>query len=87
MFPNTNMVITEFALSSPSGGAPAQTAFYQQAFQWLDSQDYVTLYFPFVATSPILATANSGGNSDVDTSSCLYDDSGALSSVGQLLVQ
>ncbi|KZV75735.1 glycoside hydrolase family 128 protein [Peniophora sp. CONT] len=84
MYPSTNIVITEFALENPTNGASDQTAFFNQAFPWLDSQDYVTLYFPFVATSPSLAQANSDGAA-VDTSSCLYDDGGALSSVGKLL--
>lgn len=86
MFPGTDMVVTEFALSSPAGGVQAQTDFYTQAFPWLDDQCDVVLYFPFVATSPSLALAHSYGNPNVDTSSCLYQDNGTPSAVGNLVL-
>ena len=86
-FPNTNIVITEFALSNPPGGQNDQVAFYQQAFPFLDGLDYVTLYFPFVATSPSLLTANdpNAANVVVGTGSCLYTDAGQPSAVGNLM--
>jgi len=62
-------------------------AFFKDAFAWLDSQDYVELYFPFVATSPSLFSAKDGAGADyVGTGSCLYDDGGAISAVGKLLL-
>ena len=59
---------------------------FKQAFSWLDSQSYVELYFPFVATSPSLLSANDGGAvSNVGTGSCLYTDAGGPSAVGNLM--
>lgn len=63
------------------------TPCFTQAFPYLDGLDYVELYFPFVATSPSLFTANGGsGASFVGTGSCLYNDDGTVSAVGQLLL-
>ncbi|KAF5372533.1 hypothetical protein D9758_005147 [Tetrapyrgos nigripes] len=85
-FPQFNVVITEFALQNPSGGQPAQVDFFRQAFAWLDSQPWVILYFPFVATSPSLLIANgNGAASFVGTGSCLYNDNGLPSAVGNLM--
>ncbi|KAG9316999.1 glycosyl hydrolase catalytic core-domain-containing protein [Chiua virens] len=85
-FPGQNLVITEFALQSLAGGQAAQVAFFRQAFQFLDSAPYVTLYFPFVATSPSLLRKNDpSGASFVDTGSCLYNDDGSASPVGALM--
>ncbi|KAI0036311.1 glycosyl hydrolase catalytic core-domain-containing protein [Vararia minispora EC-137] len=86
IFPNNQIVITEFALTNPSGGQSAQVAFFRSAFQWLDSVSWVELYFPFVATSPSLLTAHgNGAASFVGTGSCLYTDAGGPSAVGNLM--
>ncbi|KAK7442068.1 hypothetical protein VKT23_016344 [Stygiomarasmius scandens] len=85
-FPQYNVVITEFALQNPSGGQAAQVAFFRQAFAWLDSQSWVTLYFPFVATSPALLQANDpNAASFVGTGSTLYNNNGLPSAVGNLM--
>ncbi|KAI5889725.1 uncharacterized protein SCHCODRAFT_01158444 [Schizophyllum commune H4-8] len=86
-FPNYKVVISEFALANPSGGQTAQVNFFKQAFAWLDSQSWVELYFPFVATSPALLQANDGGAvTNVGTGSCLYTNSGGPSAVGNLML-
>jgi hypothetical protein len=80
------LVITEFALQNPAGGQADQVAFFQQAFLFLDSASYVALYFPFVATSPSLFEANdASGASYVGTGSCLYNDNGTPSAIGNLM--
>ena len=57
-----------------------------QAFSFLDSADYVTLYFPFVATSPSLFESNDpSGAAYSGTTSCFYNNDGSLSAVGQLV--
>jgi hypothetical protein len=57
-----------------------------QAFSFLDSQEYVTLYFPFVATSPSLFQTNDPTSAAyVGTGSCLYNDDGSVSDVGKLM--
>ncbi|KAF7977571.1 hypothetical protein HWV62_3380 [Athelia sp. TMB] len=61
-------------------------AFYKQAFAFLDGASYVQLYFPFVATSPALLQANDGGAvSTVGTGSCLFNNDGSPSAVGNLM--
>ncbi|KZV74929.1 glycoside hydrolase family 128 protein [Peniophora sp. CONT] len=86
LFPDKQIVITEFALTNPAGGATDQAAFFKQAFSWLDGQSYVELYFPFVATSPSLLQANDGGAvTNVGTGSCLYTNAGGPSTVGNLM--
>jgi hypothetical protein len=85
-FPQYTIVITEFALQNPSGGQADQINFFTQAFSFLDSQEYVTLYFPFVATSPSLFQANDPTSAAyVGTGSCLYNDDGSVSDVGKLM--
>ncbi|KAH8928660.1 glycoside hydrolase family 128 protein [Atractiella rhizophila] len=85
-FPQYGVIISEFALQNPSGGQAAQVDFFRQAFAWLDSQSWVILYFPFVATSPSLLRANGNGAADfVGTGSCLYTDAGGPSAVGNLM--
>lgn len=85
-FPNYQLVITEFALQNPSGGQAAQVAFFQQAFAFLDGASYVQLYFPFVATSPALFQQyNPNGAAYVGTGSCLYNNDGSPSAVGNLM--
>ncbi|KAF7984142.1 hypothetical protein HWV62_16790 [Athelia sp. TMB] len=85
-FPQYQIVVTEFALDNPSGGQAAQVAFYKQAFAFLDGASYVQLYFPFVATSPALLQANDGGAvSTVGTGSCLFNNDGSPSAVGNLM--
>jgi len=87
-FPGKQIVITEFALQNPAGGQADQVAFYKQAFPFLDGADFVEMYFPFVATSPSLFSANdAGGVSFVGTGSTLYNDDGSISAVGQLMLQ
>jgi len=81
-FPNYDMVITEFALDA--GGD--QLSFFTSAFPFLDSLDYVILYFPFVATSPaLLAEFDPAAVTAVGTGSCLYTDAGGPSAVGDLM--
>lgn len=46
-FPNTNIVVTEFALTAPASQAQ-QNAFFQQALPFLDGLRYVVYYSPFV---------------------------------------
>ncbi|KAF8309266.1 endo-beta-1,3-glucanase [Clavulina sp. PMI_390] len=85
-FSEFTIVISEFALANPSGGQSAQIAFYKEAFAWLDAQSWVTLYFPFVATSPaLLQQYDSGAVSTVGTGSCLFNNDGSVSAVGQLM--
>ena len=80
------IVITEFALTNPAGGQADQVAFFKKAFDWLDQQDYVELYFPFVASSPSLFSANdAAGAGYVGTGSCLFNDDGTPSAVGNLM--
>ncbi|KAF8309265.1 hypothetical protein DL93DRAFT_2100121 [Clavulina sp. PMI_390] len=86
-FSEFSIVITEFALANPAGGQSDQIAFYKEAFAWLDAQDWVTLYFPFAATSPALMQQNDpGAVSAVGTGSCLYNNDGSVSAVGQLML-
>ncbi|KAG9316993.1 glycosyl hydrolase catalytic core-domain-containing protein [Chiua virens] len=85
-FPNYDLVITEFALQNPSGGQSDQVAFFQEAFSFLDSASYVTLYFPFVATSgSLFQTNDASGASYAGTGSCLYNDDGSASAAGALI--
>ncbi|KAF7983941.1 hypothetical protein HWV62_18348 [Athelia sp. TMB] len=82
----TQIVVTEFALQNPAGGQADQVAFYQQAFPFLDGASYIQLYFPFVATSPSLFSSNdAAGAAYVGTGSCLYNDDGSPSAVGNLM--
>ncbi|KAJ7503628.1 hypothetical protein B0H11DRAFT_1983624 [Mycena galericulata] len=82
-FPNNQIVITEFALQAPPGGQADQCA-----IPFLDSSSFVEMYFPFVATSPSLFTANdAAGAQFAGTGSTLYDDDGSVSAVGALLLQ
>lgn len=65
----------------------SRVAFFQEALPFLDSSSYVELYFPFVATSPSLFSANDPkGAAYVGTGSCLYNDDGSLSAIGNLIV-
>ncbi|KAF8131032.1 hypothetical protein EV363DRAFT_1331134 [Boletus edulis] len=83
---NYQLVITEFALTNPPGGQADQVTFFQQAFAFLDSAAYVQLYFPFVATSPsLLQTNDPAAVSYVGTGSCLYNNDGSPSAVGNLM--
>jgi len=83
-FPEFDVVVTEFALNGASQAD--QIAFYQQAFAFLDAQSWVVLYFPFVATSPALLEEYGNGAADtVGTGSCLYNNDGSVSAVGELM--
>ncbi|KAF7973692.1 hypothetical protein HWV62_14694 [Athelia sp. TMB] len=85
-FPAYQIVVTEFALDNPPGGQADQIAFFEQAFPFLDDASYIQLYFPFVATSPALLAANDAGAvSVVGTGSCLYNNDGSPSAVGNLM--
>ncbi|OJA21018.1 hypothetical protein AZE42_02351 [Rhizopogon vesiculosus] len=85
-FPNYQIVITEFALQNPAGGQADQVTFFQQAFSFLDGASYVELYFPFVATSPALFQEyDASGVTYVGTGSCLYNNDGTPSAVGNLM--
>ncbi|KAJ7447574.1 hypothetical protein B0H11DRAFT_2335445 [Mycena galericulata] len=87
-FPSYQIVITEFALQAPAGGQAAQVSFFQQAIPFLDSASYVEMYFPFVATSPSLFTANdAAGAAFAGTGSTLYNNDGSVSAVGALFMQ
>ncbi|KAJ7747110.1 hypothetical protein DFH07DRAFT_1037235 [Mycena maculata] len=87
-FPDTQIVITEFALENPAGGQAAQLAYFQQAIPFLDDASYVEMYFPFVATSPSLFTANdAAGAAFVGTGSTLYNNDGSVSAIGELFMQ
>ncbi|KZP12120.1 glycoside hydrolase family 128 protein [Athelia psychrophila] len=84
-FPEFQIVVTEFALNAPASQAQ-QVAFFQQAFSFLDGASYIQLYFPFVATSPSLLAANDGGAVNVvGTGSCLFNNDGSPSAVGNLM--
>ncbi|KAJ7609462.1 hypothetical protein FB45DRAFT_1066864 [Roridomyces roridus] len=86
-FPNNQIVITEFALQAPATQAD-QVAYYKQAISFLDGASFVEMYFPFVATSPSLFTANdAGGAAFVGTGSTLFNDDGSVSAVGALMLQ
>nr|GAT43098.1 predicted protein [Mycena chlorophos] len=86
-FPNTQIVITEFALQNPSGGQAAQVSFFEGAFSFLDGLSYVAMYFPFVATSPNLLSENdSGAVSFVGTGSTLYNNDGSISAAGKVML-
>ncbi|PIL28891.1 hypothetical protein GSI_08937 [Ganoderma sinense ZZ0214-1] len=62
-------------------------SFYKEAFKFLDAQSFVHLYFPFVATKPSLFKANdAAGANFVGTGSCLFNENGRASPVGQLLL-
>ncbi|KAJ7613896.1 hypothetical protein DFH06DRAFT_1286351 [Mycena polygramma] len=87
-FPGKQIVVTEFALQNPPGGQADQVAYYKQAFAFLDAAPFVEMYFPFVATSPSLFSANdAAGVGFVGTGSTLYNDDGSVSAVGQLMLQ
>ena len=58
-FPGETIIVTEFALEAPAS-ADQQAAFFRDAKAWLEGQDYVAMYFPFVATSPGLLSQNDG---------------------------
>ncbi|KAF7296499.1 Glyco-hydro-cc domain-containing protein [Mycena chlorophos] len=86
-FPNQQIVVTEFALQNPPGGQADQVAFYKGAFPFLDSQDFVEMYFPFVATSPSLLTANdAGATSFTGTGSTLFNNDGSVSAAGAVML-
>ncbi|KAF7332499.1 Glyco-hydro-cc domain-containing protein [Mycena kentingensis (nom. inval.)] len=87
MFPNNQIVITEFALRNPSGGQAAQVAFFRDTFTFLDGLSYVAMYFPFVASSPALFSANDpAGAAYVGTGSTLYNNDGSVSAVGAVML-
>ncbi|KAJ7447581.1 hypothetical protein B0H11DRAFT_1744793 [Mycena galericulata] len=86
-FPNYKIVVTEFALQAPAGGQAAQVSFFQQAIPFLDSASYVEMYFPFVATSPSLFSANdAAGAQFTGTGSTLFNNDGSVSAVGALFM-
>jgi len=88
LFPGKQIVVTEFALQNPAGGQADQVAYYKQAFAFLDADPNVAMYFPFVATSPQLFSANdAAGVGFVGTGSALYNNDGSVSAVGQLMLQ
>ncbi|KAI1792726.1 hypothetical protein LXA43DRAFT_1093370 [Ganoderma leucocontextum] len=86
-FPKKQIVISEFALQNPKGGQTAQMGFYKEAFKFLDKEKYIHLYFPFVATKPSLLSKNDpAGAHFVGTSSCLFNENGRPSALGNLLI-
>ncbi|KAF7332494.1 Glyco-hydro-cc domain-containing protein [Mycena kentingensis (nom. inval.)] len=87
LFPNTQIVVTEFALIKPAGGQAAQAAFFRDTFAFLDGLSYVAMYFPFVATTPALFSANDpAGAAFVGTGSTLYNNDGTVSAVGAVML-
>ena len=63
-----------------------KVAFFSQAFAYLDAQDFVELYFPYIATTPALFQEYySNLAAIVGNGSCLYTDDGNLSAVGDLM--
>ncbi|KAF7299348.1 Glyco-hydro-cc domain-containing protein [Mycena indigotica] len=87
MFPDKQIVVTEFALQNPPGGQADQVNFFREAFKFLDGASFVAMYFPFVATSPSLFSRNDpNGSRFVGTGSTLYNDDGSISAVGRLML-
>ncbi|KAJ6485292.1 hypothetical protein DFH09DRAFT_1210765 [Mycena vulgaris] len=86
-FPDKQIVITEFALQAPAT-QDDQVAYYKQAFAFLDASPFVEMYFPFLASTPSLFTANdANGAKFVGTGSTLFNDDGSPSAVGALMSQ
>jgi hypothetical protein len=62
-----------------------RVAFYKQAFPFLDGASYVQLYF-VLATSPALFQTNDpSGAAYIGTGTCLYNNDGTPSAVGNLM--
>ncbi|KZT20884.1 glycoside hydrolase family 128 protein [Neolentinus lepideus HHB14362 ss-1] len=80
-YPNTNLVITEFALTA--GSAQDQANFLDQAMSFLNGASYVSLYSYFVATSTALEQSNDSGAVTAAPNSALYNSDGSLTVVGQ----
>ena len=60
--------------------------FFRQAFAYLDSQSFVQLYFPFIATSAALLQQNDpAAAAFVGTGSVLYTNDGHPTAVGNLM--
>ncbi|CAK5277998.1 unnamed protein product [Mycena citricolor] len=86
--PDKQIVVTEFALQNPAGGQADQVAYYKQAFKFLDEAPFVEMYFPFLASTPSLFSANdAAGVGFVGTGSALFNDDKSVSAVGQLMFQ
>ncbi|TFL01317.1 hypothetical protein BDV98DRAFT_548839 [Pterulicium gracile] len=86
-WPNERIVISEFSLEQPANGNQ-QRDFFAQAIPWLDSQPYVIMYFPFVATSPDLLSRNDGAAvGHVGTGGTLFNNDGSPSAIGQLMLR
>ncbi|KAF8309442.1 endo-beta-1,3-glucanase [Clavulina sp. PMI_390] len=86
MFPQYQIVITEFALNNNPGSA-VTLEFYKEAFAFLDGLSYVKLYFPFIATSPYLLDKYAPSTAaNLGTALCLYNNDGTLSPVGKLML-
>ncbi|KAF7297701.1 Glyco-hydro-cc domain-containing protein [Mycena kentingensis (nom. inval.)] len=86
-FPDTRIVVTEFALQAPAS-REQQVAFFKETFPFLDGADFVEMYFPFVGTSAALFSQNDpNGAAFVGTGSTLFEDDGSVSAVGALMLQ
>ncbi|KAG8740665.1 hypothetical protein FRC10_004075 [Ceratobasidium sp. 414] len=90
-FPNypeiTKIIISEFALQSPATQID-QAAFLKQAIPYLDNATYVAYYAYFVASSPLLFSANDPlGVAYAGNASTLYNNDGGLSNLGVVYTQ
>ncbi|QRW18084.1 glycoside hydrolase family 128 protein [Rhizoctonia solani] len=82
MFPDKEIIVTEFALQAPAD-REQQVTFLIQAMAFLDAASYVPYYSAFVATSPALFAANDpAGAAYVGLESTLFNNDGSLTHSG-----
>lgn len=81
-FPGEYITISEFALAGAPSAAE-QLAFFTEAFPFLDADEHIDTYFPFVATTPALIKQYHGA--DGYTGNTLLADDSKLSAIGSLL--
>ncbi|KAG8771923.1 hypothetical protein FRC12_003344 [Ceratobasidium sp. 428] len=85
-FPDYQIIISEFALQSPATQID-QAAFLKQAIPYLDNATYVAYYAYFVASSPLLFSANDPiGVAYAGNTSTLYNNDGNLSEIGVVYI-
>ncbi|KAG8684156.1 hypothetical protein FRC08_013851 [Ceratobasidium sp. 394] len=86
-FPNYSIIISEFALQYPATQID-QAAFLRQAIPYLDNATYVAYYAYFIASSPLLFSANDPiGVAYAGNTSTLYNNDGGLSEIGLVYTQ
>ncbi|KAG9119115.1 hypothetical protein FRC07_006025 [Ceratobasidium sp. 392] len=86
MFPDYPIIISEFALQSPATQID-QAAFLKQAISYLDNATYIAYYAYFVASSPLLFSANDPiGVAYAGNCSTLYNNDGNLSDLGVVYI-